>query len=262
MNRRLLTWTILLISTAIVLSWIVAPVLPARPISKSDSLTIDKYIFEIEKGYVENADSMPRDQVDSVFSEYRLSIADAQVSYSADSSFKIFVIELEGCGAYCNPQWFSWTHFNLKGKEVIKKADFLNASNNFTTIDSIYKLPDNKFLVVEKSWARPASVLTVFCMDTKLISFTTDSLIIHPIKYRGADNFAFCQENGVQSDKQPFIKYNQDKKLLTYYYGNNYAYSRGVDSDTLRQGQFKYIKGQFILDKETFTVRQDTAAGK
>lgn len=220
-------------------------------LSKPDSLILEKYKYELEKEYVEDADSMTREELDSIFYEQRTSFPASGVVYSPDNSFKIFTIELEGCGAYCNSEWHSWIHFNLKGKEKIKKVDF-------TEIDTIYKLPDNKYLIVEKSWGRPASVFTVFCLDAQLVSFSTDSMIIHPIKYNHQDHFGFCQENGVQADKEPFIKYDKDKKLLTYYYGNNYAYSNGIDTDTIRQGQFKYSKGQFVLDKEIITVRPPT----
>ena len=246
------TFTLTISTVLLVCSFMTNPLGKTdKQLSKADSLILDNYKNELEKEYVEDADSMTREQLDSIFYEGRTSFPASGVVYSPDNSFKIFTIELESCGAYCNSEWHSWIHFNLKGKEKIKKVDF-------TAIDTIYKLPDNKYLIVEKSWGRPASVLTVFCLEAVLVSFSTDSLIIHPIKYNNQNHFGFCQENGVQSEKEPFIKYNKDKKLLTYYYGNNYAYSKGIDTDTLREGQFKYINEQFILDKETITVRPPT----
>ena len=83
-------------------------------------------------------------------------------------------------------------------------------------------------------------------------------MYVFPIKYRGDSLFSFCQENGVQTEEQPYIKYDQSKKTLSYFYGNNYNYSKGIDTDTLRRGEFKYINGQFIFDKETITVRKPT----
>ena len=87
-------------------------------------------------------------------------------------------------------------------------------------------------------------------------------MTIHPIQYYHQNYFSFCQENGVQSEREPFIKYDKDKRLLSYYYGNNYAYSQGIDTDTLREGQFKYVNGSFVLDKETITSRPPTIYGK
>ena len=246
------TFTLTISTVLLVCSFMTNPLVKTdKHLSKTDSLILDKYKYELEKEYVDDADSMTREQLDSIFYEGKTSFPASDVVYSPDNSFKIFTIELEGCGAYCNSEWHSWLHFNLKGKEKIKKVDF-------TEIDTIYKLPDNKYLIIEKSWGRPASVLTVFCLDAQLVSFSPDSMIIHPIKYNHQDHLGFCQENSVQSEKEPFIKYNKDKKLLTYYYGKNYAYSNGIDTDTLREGQFKYIKGQFILDKEKITVRPPT----
>lgn len=255
------TFTLTILTVLLACSFAaVQPVQSVKQLTESDSLTLDKYKYEIAKQFVveHNADSLTNEQIDSILYESRLGFIDSKVTYSPDSSFKIFVIQLESCGGYCNSIWYSWTHFNIKNNEIIKTADFNDSNNNFTTIDTIYILPDKKYLVIESSYARPASVLTVSCREAKLISFTTDSMLIHPIKYNNQDNFGFCQENGVQSNKQPFIKYDKNKKLLTYYYGNNYAYSNGIDTDTIRQGRFKYIKGQFILEKETITVRPPT----
>ena len=217
----------------------------------SDSLILEKYKYELEKENLEDIDSVSNEQLDSIFYERRMGFPASGVVYSPDNFFKIFTIELESCGAYCNSEWHSWMHFNLKGKEKIIKV-------NFAKIDSIYKLPDNKYLIVEKSWGRPASVYSVLCLGAQLISFSADSVIIHTIKYNHHDSFGFCQENGVQSEKEPYINYNSDKKLLTYYYGKNYAYSNEIDTDTIREGQFRYIRGQFVFDKETITVRSPT----
>jgi len=216
-------------------------------ISNTDSLILENYKFEIKKGYIEGSDGMTKDEVDSIFSELPANFADSKVAYSPDKSFKIFTIEVEECGAYCNSEWYSWIHFNLNSNETVVKVEF-------KTIDTIFKLPDNKYLIIDKSWDRPASVMTESCINANVISFSSNSLIIHPIKYQLSEYFGFCQENGVETETAPYIKYNEDKKKLFYYYGNNYGYPNGPDIDTIRQGYFKYIKGQFIAGKETILV--------
>ncbi|WP_291117906.1 hypothetical protein [Flavobacterium sp. UBA6135] len=214
----------------------------------SDSLLLAKYKYEILKDYVEDAEALTTEQIDSVLYESRISIANSKVFYAPDHSFKIFTIEIEGCGAYCNSEWKSWIHYNLTGKENSEEVDF-------TTIDTIYKLPDHNYLIIDKSGRRPASVLTVYCERAHLISFSSDAMITHAIGTSKQETyFGFCQENGVEMDESPYIKYNADKKLLTYHYGNNYAYSQGIDNDTIRQGQLKYVNGQFVFEKEHVKV--------
>jgi hypothetical protein len=219
-----------------------------------DSLLLEKYFYEIKKSYVPDADSMPPEVVDSIFHDNRLNIIDGKITYSPDSSFKIFVVETESCGAYCNSEWYSWIHFNLNKSETIINADFDNSDNNFTTIENIYTLPDNKYLIIQRSYGRPASVLTVSCIQTKLISFSEDSMIIHPIKYGKENSFGFCQENLVDLGDKPYIIYDDEKKILVYHYGNNYAYPNGYDVDSIRLGQFKYYNGQFVFEKETVKI--------
>ncbi|WP_130736684.1 hypothetical protein [Flavobacterium sp. J27] len=214
----------------------------------SDSLILVNYKYEVIKDYIEDTDSMSREHIDSILSENRINIVNSNVFYSPDNSFKIFTIEMESCGAYCNSDWKSWIHFNLKEKEKIKQIDF-------TTIDTIYKLPDHNYLIIDNSSRRPASVMTVYCETAHLISFSLDSIITHAIvKSKQENYFGFCQENGVNMEESPYIKYDADKKLLTYQYGNNYLYSQGLDIDTIRQGELKYINGQFVFEKENITV--------
>ena len=75
-----------------------------------------------------------------------------------------------------------------------------------------------------------------------------------PIPYRQDSTFRFCEEVFVATEDEPYIRYNPNTKILSYAYGNNYTYAQGMDIDTMRRGQMRYVKGQFVLVKETFTV--------
>lgn len=220
----------------------------------SDSILLKKYENQIIGSYidVDEPELLSEEKLNELLWENRTGIAESKVTYAPDNSFKIFTLEVHGCGAYCNPSYYSWIHYNLKEKEIIRKIDF-------ETIDTIYKLPDNKYLIIDSSWARPASVMTVGCVGANLISFSSDSLVMHsfqyPEKYRYNEGaFGFCQENGVEDEETPYVNYDKDKKTLNYKYGNNYAYSYGVDIDTIRTGYFKYKEGEFILEEETIKV--------
>lgn len=217
----------------------------------SDSILLKRYEYQIIGDYLEEEiDSLSKEEINEMHWKNRVGIAGRKVAYAPDNSFKIFVLELHSCGAYCNPLYYSWIHYNLKGKEVIKEAEF-------EEIDTIHKLPDNKYLIIDYSWARPAGVLTVGCMGAKVISFPSDSLIVHSFEYPEKYSynnifFGFCQEHVVEEDF--YIEYDKNKETLNYKYGNNYSYSQGIDTDTIRTGYFKYKDGVFILEEETIKV--------
>lgn len=212
-----------------------------------DSLLLEKYELEMVGDYLEDIDSISKEELDSILVENRMQIVDRRVTYAPDKSFKIFTIQMESCGAYCNSNWKSWVHFNLNTKEKIEPIDL-------NTIQAIYKLPDYKYLVLDESGGRSGTI-SVSCESAHLISFSLDSIIKHPIiQSKPEDSFGFCQENGVDMEESPYIKYDVDKKQLVYLYGTNYGYSHDVDIDTIRQGQFNYSNGVFILEKENITV--------
>ncbi|WNJ17888.1 hypothetical protein [Pontibacter sp. G13] len=223
--------------------------------SNPDSLILEAYMSSIKKEFVGEEESLTTRELDSMFYEANQHIVDQQVNYSPDSTFKIFTIEVEGCGAYCNSTWYSWIHFDLLGNEQSTKIDL-------NLVEAIYPLSDRKYLIVDRSWGRAASVLTFSCMGTKLISYSADGLIIHPIAYRSQDHFGFCQEEGIEMLNAPFIQFDPNTEWLDYRYGNNYLYSHGMDVDTVRQGQFRYVNGQFILERETVTVNDKRVPGK
>ncbi len=217
-------------------------------ISFQDSLILAKYIAELEKEYIEIDYTISREEIQQILSESRTNISDGVVVYSADSTFKIFTIEVEGCGAYCNSTWYSWIHYNLASSlEINRTIDVAN-------VLSIHNLPDKKYLIIEESGGRPASVMTVYCQAANLISFSKDSMISHPILYHEEQQFGFCQENGVEMEDPPYIRYDESQKVMSYFYGNNYAYSLGLDIDTIFQGKFNYINGNFILESEKVIV--------
>ncbi|MEI7509831.1 MAG: hypothetical protein WCJ62_10260 [Flavobacterium sp.] len=218
--------------------------------TKADSLLLAKYRNEVIKKQASPEDSLSTVE-DIVASWGNSRLDNGEIKYAPDNSFKIITFILENCGAYCNSEWYSWMQYNLNGKTQIKSVDF-------SSIDTIYQLPEKKYLIIDSYGGRPASVLTVNCMNANLISFEGDSLVRHPIIYKNKKSFGFCQENGADMDKEPYIKYDTVSKKLLYHYANNYAYSKGIDIDTIRQGQFIYSRGHFILEKETIKVQDQS----
>jgi hypothetical protein len=103
--------------------------------------------------------------------------------------------------------------------------------------------------------------MIVTCIQAKLVSFSVDSMITHPIRYHDENTFGFCQEDEVEMVEQPYLRYDTDKKLLEYHFWNNHSYyhvyAGELDADSIRLGQFKYINGEFILQKETVEIQRN-----
>lgn len=227
-------------------SFAMGQIIHDKVLSPKDSLLLVHYRNEVIRSQVSEEDSLAT--VDEIAANWGNSHLDEGViSYAPDRSFKIVTFIFESCGAYCNSEWYSWIHYNLNGKERSEKA-------TFSSIDTIYQLPDKRYLVIDKYGGRPAGVLTVDCRDAVLLSFEGNAVVTHPIPYRKQENFGFCQENGADMEQEPYIRFDASKQLLKYHYANNFAYSKEVDIDTIRQGQFIYSKGYFILEKELLKV--------
>jgi hypothetical protein len=217
----------------------------------SDSLWIEIYKRRIKLDFVTDSDSLSETDLNIEFENNKLFFANQQVVYAPDVNFKIFTIEVESCGAYCNSEYYSWIHYAINAENKTQKS-------NFTHIDSIYVLPNKQYLIVDSYGARPASVLTIQCMSAHLFSLEKDTLIENPIQYKNDNSFSFCQENSVFSSEPTFITYDDTQKAILYSYTNNYAYSHNLDIDTIRKGQFKYEEQRFVLDFETTkTIRND-----
>ncbi|NHM07585.1 hypothetical protein G4D82_10160 [Flavobacterium sp. CYK-4] len=217
-------------------------------LSAIDSAVIQQYKYKLIRNYEEDSTSTEA-QLDSLWkneAQYQVGFVNSEVHYAPDGRFKIFSIEVESCGGYCNSEWFSWIHHLNSKNETVQKA-------SFKQIDTIVKLHRNQYLIIDQYSARPASVLTVSCQSARWFTLS-DTLIENKIHYRGEDNFSFCQQNGValENERPPYVKY--EKGFLKYYYGNNYSYSHDRDIDTIRKGQFKYRNGKFILEHESIQV--------
>jgi hypothetical protein len=211
--------------------------------TSEDSLLMIQYRQKIIMEIFE-LDSLITEEEKQIYLEQtNFNLQDGLVKYAPDSTFKIFVYEGEDCGASCNNFYYSFIHYVYSGKEIALPADF-------TDIDTIYKLEKNKYLILQSSSEHPVGPVYNYCKSADLVSFTADSVYYHPIFYKGNSALKFCQQESAITESQPFLTYNTKQKLLDYSYATNYAYQLDLDIDTIRTGSFKYVKGQFILQKE------------
>ncbi|WP_343533516.1 hypothetical protein [Pedobacter sp.] len=212
----------------------------------TDSLFLKKYECKIKKEFVENAKTLTEEQLDSIFNETFPRIIDTKITYSPDSTFKIFTFTMEDCGARCNVFYYSWLHFNLKKQEKAQRLE-----TQFKAIDSIYKIEENKFLIVDREVGAQHDVT---CLSASLISFAQNNIKIQTVKRKLNKDLSFCdQENETPNEKEPFIKYDSKKKRLIYSFRSYNLKQDGI-ADTVWQGQMKYLGNNFVLEKETFRI--------
>lgn len=182
-------------------------------------------------------------QTDAVFGD---------IVYAPDSAFVIYSVVVESCGAYCNALWNSWLH-------ISGHADSIRLETDFNSIDAIHILPNGVYLVLQNSWERPASVLTLTCNNAAAFVIDNSNLQFVAIPYKGLPNFQFCEENGIDKDP-PHLTWDPDLLRLEYAYANNFAYSTGVDTSLLYAGYFQFNNGVFELAKEAIEVLPETGA--
>lgn len=213
------------------------------PFNQADSAIFQAYEYAIKRELFDEEDALSREALDREFDDSRMMFMDHQLVHSPDGLFKIYAIQLESCGAYCNSSWYAWIHYNLKAEQEESQ------SINLNQVKEIHPLPDGKYLIIDESWGRPASVFTVQCLNATLISIKTDSVMLHPIPFRKGEQLAFCQDDGLEAEEAS-LKYNPDSNTLSYRYISSYAYSHGLNTDSICSGEFDYLKGEFRLKKE------------
>jgi hypothetical protein len=228
----------------------------------ADSVLMDNHLKMVKLNYLgwdgASLDTVDWNTVDSVLHESRISCCDGKITYAPDSLFKIYIISGESCGMYCNPFSESYAY----SADNVKLA--FSDEFSFTDITDIFTLPDNKYLVLQESWGRAASVLSVNCLRASLVSLRNDSLIFYLMintdsaarfkneEYNSDDIYyertglSFCQESPGPVF-EPGVHYNPSTRELSYSFGRNYAYCCQVDTNALITGTLKYEAGEFKI---------------
>lgn len=225
-----------------------------EPKPESDSAILARHIREmkIENAIEEFSDHsfnshLSEEQLDSILKENGITIRGGKVFYAPDSSFKIFVVYGESCGAYCNPYNKSWLHFNDSSHYVLNNAGFEGE------LEIVY-LEDGKYLVIETGWARPASVYSIEYGVAKVVSLSGHNMIpafVHKDELDDEYAMSHDQENFIESER--YMRYDPKKQRLNYQYANDLSYCCGVDSAFVYKGYYQYEKGKFIQKDEKKT---------
>lgn len=226
----------------------------------TDSTQLQRLVKAAELKYAglseDSLDTVNWDVVDSLLSDGGTTCCDGNIFYSPDSLFKIYVIKGESCGGYCNVFWESCA-YSADNSKLSGSHEF-----SFTDILNIVKMPDDKYLIIQREGGRAASAIFVDCRTAALVSLRNDSLIFHPVLKNIADEnlvkdfyneitgLSFCQEHYVPSN-EPSIQYHAATKELVYNIGKNYAYCCQVETDSSINGTLKYEDGAFKFLKHS-----------
>jgi hypothetical protein len=195
-------------------------------------------------------------KIETLFYDYydgRSGLNGGGVYSSPDGLFKILVVRGESCGAYCNPFWES--QLILSNRKKINNLSFKN-------IEKIYSIPDGKYLIIEESFGRPASVFTETTKSATLLSFKEGEINYHPFNfsypkynkikndkiYNPSGKLSFSQEHFI--DAEQYLTYNKETKRLKYSYGTDFSYCCQIDSAYVFKGVLEYKNGGFTLLNE------------
>jgi hypothetical protein len=222
-------------------------------ISQQDSATLKQHIREAKIMYAieefsEHSFNGKYDdaQLDSLLNEQHMSFASARYIYAPDSSFVIYIIEMESCGAYCNPLWETWIHFNDESRYIYKSTEISN-------VVEINKMPDGKYMLVESASTRPAGFYTQTAFNVSLVTFPKHNITFHPVVCESvkadADRFdkrfSIHQEFTMDEFTDFTLNYTANTETLEYTYANDMNICCNVDSAYEWTGKMLYTNGCF-----------------
>ena len=223
----------------------------------SDSIQLEQYVRDMKMSLIgEEIDvDLPPEEQDSLLSvllfESRSSVENAGVVKSPDGAFTVFYVEGNSCGAYCNPIYAANLHSD-DGK-IVKEIEA-------AWVTAIHKLPDGKYLLLDESWARPASVFTVTCKSVLVFAIGDTSITEEPFVHLDPDKeetgFSFCHRYGDEVEVEPMLDYDPSEQTLRYRYSDNNFYPAGGDMIFVYNGTFRYKNGRFELEQECVDVRR------
>lgn len=218
---------------------------------ESDSTLIERHILEAITGesieefseHSFNSD-LNRVELDSIlWAHERMRFLNANMIWAPDSSFRICVVAMEACGAYCNPSWYSWLHFNDGSGYVLKDV-------NFSDILSIDKMSDGKYLISETSYGR-SGVYACRSYSVSLISLDNYKIKYHNFPSTestepSSESFGvgFCSYFGDTAECTLRIT---DQNEIIYHYAEDVGLYTIPDSIFVYDGILNYADTAFVV---------------
>ena len=229
---------------------------------KADDKIIDRYIRQANREFVldqiDTADRSNQELIDSLLKERSIThFTEGHVTYSPDKKFKIFVFDGESCGGICT--CFHDAFLYVAGSTIKQKL-----SDETLPIDTIFKLNDGKYLVLEKDQTCGGNVRYDY-KKAVLLSFKNNRVIYHRFNYSdpryGANNNNNAKELSleqlVDDSDDMLLKFDPLTNSLSYKYSANLERCCNGTGAFSYIGYFKYEKGRFVHKKETKVKLKD-----
>ncbi len=226
--------------------------------TKTDQLILEKHRRQLNLEYTTRELSILQRKnkklVDSLLNNNNPIYTDGNIVYAPDGKFKIFVFEGNDCGAHCSTFYSAFIHIPSKNKDLIKSIDLL-------PVTGIYKLPDEKYLILQKGIDGGGNLIDDIVQAT-LLSFKGREITEHPIVYPNAINkpkkCLYLLQSEVLTDNfnsgsnTAQINFDPKNRRLNYHYLS--SEHRAIEEDTgtiyIHSGYFDYINGTFVFQHE------------
>jgi hypothetical protein len=169
--------------------------------------------------------------------------------HAPDSSFTIFNILWEGCGAYCNPWSEVIVRFNHEEEafytQIVDDSDW-----GVQNADSVFLLNEDLglYLICSSSWGRPRGIEGVSTMQFNLVRVMANSFDVHWSHTASESNLAY---EGEEDELEYLAQYNASDSTISYH---SAGYEEGEPWVYTREsGIFQYDQ-----DTDTFVEKAHT----
>ena len=183
------------------------------------------------------------EEEEGVTTTYRSSL-----TYAPDSAFKIVIV----------------TSYNSLGSNGVDHETFVFTPNKktngvigFSHIDGIFKMPDDKYLIIDNSSGKVSSAIYADCRNIYLVTVESEGLKPHPFCKQDSthgtnpelegNGLGFCQ---YMNESTVETNFNPGTLELTYRYVQDNPYDE--DTTYFREGTLRYENGIFrtLMNKE------------
>lgn len=259
---------------SILLFFVFATLIPIKikgqTLLKEDSLQILKYVKELNRSLAydlfEGEQGFSDEIIDSVLSSNRMGYGGGNVYYSPDSSFKIYVIEGNGGGAYGISVHESFIQF--------KNGKALNIIEPLFPITDIHQIGKKTYIIIQNFWTRGASVHTENNYKVTQISIENDTLTYVPFKFPNSNpiynknqpgSFTIYTYHFYENLDKTFMYYDSKNRKLVYSFIIDHYQASSYHEEILdkfkNENQIAEVKGSFVVKDGTLQFNSEVYRG-
>ena len=184
-------------------------------------------------------------------SEPGTSVVGASALTSPDGSFRLFQMEFEGCGAYCNP-FFETALVEWNEKEEAWKVAPL--TDDLERVNRILPLEEpGQYLFFGTSYGRPRGVESVYCNWLRWYKSGGNADLPGMEMLWG---FSSCTSTLVESDEEVAeLNYDEKSRILSYRFQWYEEFNDLKPYEESGQYQFDGKEFKLILENKTYDLK-------